>query len=150
MERLRKRIAQANGEGGFTLIELLVVIIILGILLAVAVPSYIGFKSKAEASAAKANVRAAVPAIEAFYADNGTYIGVNNAANGTPPGRAYYDPGTANKTYIATSPAPSTSSYCLYAFQTGDPANPGPTYFKSGPSGDILEDKTSPYVTCSP
>ncbi len=100
MNRLRNRIAQGNVEGGFTLIELLVVIIILGILLAIAVPSYIGFKSKAEKSAAAANLRAAVPAIEAFYADNGTYVGLGDASTAATPGMSYYDPASTSKVTI--------------------------------------------------
>ena len=66
-------------ESGFTLIELLVVLIIIGILLAIAVPSYLGFKDRAEKRAAAANVRAAIPAVEAYYADNNGYAGMTLA-----------------------------------------------------------------------
>ena len=62
-----------HGQGGFTLIELLVVLVIIGVLLAIAVPSYLGFKKRAEKTAAQSNVRASIPAMEAFYSDNGTY-----------------------------------------------------------------------------
>ena len=74
---LRKRL-DAKSEQGFTLIELLVVIIIIGILLAIAVPRYLGFQDRANKAAAQANVRSAIPSIETFYADNNTYVGVEN------------------------------------------------------------------------
>jgi type IV pilus assembly protein PilA len=134
MRRLTTRIATADPEAGFTLMELLVVLVIIGVLLAIAVPSYIGLTGKAEHAVAQANVREAVPAVEAFYSDNSTYVGLENAATASPPGLSRYDPGSGAKVTVSGSPAPTQSSYCIYSTSGGS------TYFKKGPTGDITRD----------
>jgi prepilin-type N-terminal cleavage/methylation domain-containing protein len=67
-------------EHGFTLIELLYVLVVIGVLLAIAVPAFLGFKDRAQQRTAAANVRSAVPDAEAYYTDNGTYTGMDLAA----------------------------------------------------------------------
>jgi len=57
-------------DDGFTLIELLVVVVIIGVLVAIAVPVYLNYRKGAADKSAQSDVRGAVSAVEQFYTDN--------------------------------------------------------------------------------
>src|SRR3954463_13057223 len=82
-EQLRKRL-EGPPEEGFPLIELMVVVLIIAILLAIAIPSFLGARGKAQDRAAQSNVRNALTAEKTYFTDQQVYGDASAVASVEP------------------------------------------------------------------
>ena len=143
LAKLQERRSTLTDESGFTLIELLVVLIIIGVLLAIAIPSYLGFQKKAQQTAAMSDVRSAIPDAEAYYSDNNSYTGMS--ASGL---QSTYDSGlvlsVSGSTGItkAVAATGNAQAYCISAVSGGHWAH------VSGPGGQVTNDTAATSDPC--
>lgn len=112
----------ARNEEGFTLIELLVVVTIIGVLSAAALGFHASARQRTADIAAKANIDAAIPAMNAYYQDEGTFTGMTQAEL-----QSSYSPGIRNITVVSAGSA----AYCVSSTVDGS------TWYKLGPSGPL-------------
>lgn len=115
MELSRLRLQTVRQGDGFTLIEVLIVLVVVGILLAIAVPAYSGLTDRADKRAAEHDLRTALPAAEAFFVDNDTYVGLGNGVKKNPPGIASYDSALEATVGTGAKGKPTATTYCLNA-----------------------------------
>src|SRR5438270_13986858 len=118
LHKLRRR---AEEEKGFTLIELLVVILIIGILAAIAIPSFLNQKTKATDASAKELARTAQTAAETYSTDhNGSYTGLSTTVlQGVEP-TIQIASGNNNAYLTAATPTGAGDGYTVTATSTSN------------------------------
>jgi type IV pilus assembly protein PilA len=153
MQATIKRLREKKGDEGFTLIELLVVVVIIGVLVAIAVPVYLNYRQGAADKSAQSDLRGAISAVEQYYTDN------NNSYPTTPVAvqTATFTLGastTAKVTlsdkstmiYVPSSGSAPVASYKICSTNTG---GSGKVYFYDSTAGGSVAAKSTALMTAA-
>lgn len=133
---IRKRV---RGQKGFTLIELLVVIIIIAILAAIAIPTFLGQRDKAHDAAAKSLVRNAMTAVESAYVDTRDFSEISaDDLSAIEPSITFTEADNA-----ATEPSASAEDNAVNVSLTGEDTYEVGTTSASGKTFGVAVDKST-------
>ena len=113
---ISNRRERSPGDGGFTLIELLIVILIIGVLAAIAIPTFMGQREEAFRAAVQSDLRNMAIQAESFYSDNDTYDGFEADVLFTGFSRS------ANVVLTIDPVSTTAQSFCVQASHSGLPA----------------------------
>lgn len=107
---MRRPIRRLGEDHGFTLVELVVVVLVIGILIAVAIPTYLGARNRSYNRAAQSDLRSALVAAKAIYSNQATYVCALAAATGPcPQALPWYEGSLTFTTAASTTALPRVS-----------------------------------------
>ena len=132
------RAKRENGEGGFTLIELLVVVVIIGILIAIAIPLYLNYKKGAADKQAMSDLRGSVSLLEQCNNDNVGYPTAYASGAFTTTGACAAPKLSPNTTFTYAYDA-TTKNYSAWTSNSGG----GKTYCYTSAAGGSVKSSTT-------
>jgi type IV pilus assembly protein PilA len=140
---------RSRAEDGYTIIEIMIVLLVMGVLIAIAIPTWVAARTRADDRAAQSDLRNAITAERAYYADKLTYTSIPAQMTALESSLAYQDgdtPSTQGLVYLHLHPIPkeifvstrSVSGTCYYLRE----ADGGGTRYASSPGCGVADTQT--------